>query len=356
MNPNGDRPNRRTGDFGYWKTTQKDTTVYMYDDASGLEVGKKRGLVYYDASNKKSQWLMHEYTTIDPNIPVGSREDKMKVNMFSSDIGKLQIWYLRQLMIYLIATWKIKVSSRLSKWKIKTLSCGRRLTLIKSVLNALPLYYMPLYKAPAAVLNELESIRRNFFDGSIKEDRKMMLIRWENILASKSKGGLGVSSLYASNRALIFKWIWRLFTNCSLIWANLIKAIHGTKGKLDVPNSKINGSIWQELVREFLSLKAKGIDCFSFIKHKLRNGENTTFWDDLWLGDSVLKTSHPRIFALESRKNISVAEKMNSASLDASFCRKPRGGAEEEQFMNLVSITSHVLLPQTVDRWSWTLK
>ncbi|GKA74578.1 NAC domain-containing protein [Tanacetum coccineum] len=79
MTPNGDRPNRRTGDFGYWKTTQKDTTVYMYDDANGLEVGKKRCLVYYDASNKKSQWLMHEYTTIDPNIPVGSREDKMKV-------------------------------------------------------------------------------------------------------------------------------------------------------------------------------------------------------------------------------------------------------------------------------------
>ncbi|GJX23690.1 hypothetical protein Tco_0228135, partial [Tanacetum coccineum] len=198
-----------------------------------------------------------------------------------------------------------------------------RLTLIKSVLNALPLYYMPLYKAPAAVLNELESIRRNFFNGSIKEDRKMMLIRWENILASKSKGGLGVSSLYASNRALLFKWIWRLFANFSSIWANLIKAIHGTKGKLDVPNSKISGSIWQELVQEFLSLKAKGIDCFSFIKRKLGNGENTTFWDDLWLGDSVLKTSHPRIFALESRKNISVAEKMNSDSLDASFLSHP---------------------------------
>nr|GFB95556.1 NAC domain-containing protein [Tanacetum cinerariifolium] len=51
MNPNGDRPNRRTRDFGYWKTTQKDSMVC--DDASGLEVGKRRCLVYYDASNKK---------------------------------------------------------------------------------------------------------------------------------------------------------------------------------------------------------------------------------------------------------------------------------------------------------------
>lgn len=77
MTPNGDRPNRMTRDFGYWKTTKKDSTVS--DDASGLEVGKKRSLVYYDASNKKSQWLMHEYTTMNPNIPVGSIEDKMKV-------------------------------------------------------------------------------------------------------------------------------------------------------------------------------------------------------------------------------------------------------------------------------------
>nr|GEY66653.1 NAC domain-containing protein [Tanacetum cinerariifolium] len=79
MTPNEDRPNKRTRIFGYWKMSQKVTMVYMCDDASGLEVGNKRCLVYCDASNKKSQWLMHEYTTIDPNIPVGSKEDKLKV-------------------------------------------------------------------------------------------------------------------------------------------------------------------------------------------------------------------------------------------------------------------------------------
>nr|GEX14620.1 NAC domain-containing protein [Tanacetum cinerariifolium] len=79
MTPKADRPNRRTGDFGYWRMTHKFTTVYMCDDASGLEVRKKRCLAYFDASNMKSQWLMHEYTTIDPNILVGSREDKMKL-------------------------------------------------------------------------------------------------------------------------------------------------------------------------------------------------------------------------------------------------------------------------------------
>nr|GFA80938.1 RNA-directed DNA polymerase, eukaryota [Tanacetum cinerariifolium] len=41
-----------------------------------------------------------------------------------------------------------KLSSRLSKWKLKTLSIGGRLTLIKSVLTSLPLYHMSIFKCP----------------------------------------------------------------------------------------------------------------------------------------------------------------------------------------------------------------
>ncbi|GKB94948.1 RNA-directed DNA polymerase, eukaryota [Tanacetum coccineum] len=53
-----------------------------------------------------------------------------------------------------------KVRTRLSKWKVKTLSIGGRLTLLKSVLGAVPLYSMSIYKAPKGVLHELEMIPR----------------------------------------------------------------------------------------------------------------------------------------------------------------------------------------------------
>ncbi|GJZ17234.1 hypothetical protein Tco_0553357 [Tanacetum coccineum] len=101
-------------------------------------------------------------------------------------------------------------------------------------------------------------------------------------------------------------------------------------------NPKIRGSIWQELIREFSSLKAKGIDCVSYIKRKLGNGENTLLWEDIWLGDSALKSTYPRLFALKTRKDITVAEKMGLASLDFSFRRIRRGGVEDEQFKNLI--------------------
>lgn len=44
---------------------------------------------------------------------------------------------------------------RLSAWKAKTLSIGGRLTLVKSILGSLPLYYFFLFKAPQKVLNLL---------------------------------------------------------------------------------------------------------------------------------------------------------------------------------------------------------
>ena len=68
-----------------------------------------------------------------------------------------------------------------------------------------------------------------------------------------------------------------------------------------------------------------------------------------------MKTQYPRLYALDLCKDISVAEKMNDASLDLSFRPQPRGGTEEEQFCDLSFRLSEVILPQMIDRWVWTL-
>nr|GFC43292.1 RNA-directed DNA polymerase, eukaryota, reverse transcriptase zinc-binding domain protein [Tanacetum cinerariifolium] len=48
----------------------------------------------------------------------------------------------------------------------KTLSIGGRLTLLKSVLGASPLYTMSIFKVPRDVLKEMEAIRNHFFNGA----------------------------------------------------------------------------------------------------------------------------------------------------------------------------------------------
>nr|GEW65466.1 RNA-directed DNA polymerase, eukaryota [Tanacetum cinerariifolium] len=52
-------------------------------------------------------------------------------------------------------------------------------------------------------------------------------------LAYKDKGGLGVSSIFALNRGLMFKWIWRFYTQDTSLWVRVIKAIYGEAGNMD---------------------------------------------------------------------------------------------------------------------------
>ncbi|GKB27723.1 hypothetical protein Tco_0867124 [Tanacetum coccineum] len=114
---------------------------------------------------------------------------------------------------------------------MKTLSIGGRLTLLKSVLGSMPIFHMFIFKVPSGVLRMLESICNYFFNGHDTNSKKASWVNWKKVLASKESGGLGVSSLYALNRGLMFKWIWRFHMQESSLWVRVIKAIHGVNVK-----------------------------------------------------------------------------------------------------------------------------
>ena len=115
---------------------------------------------------------------------------------------------------------------------MKTLSIGGRLTLLKSVIGSMPIYHMSIFMVPMKVLHRMESIRCHFFNGIDLDSKKSIWVKWNNVLTSKEKGGLGVSSLYALNRALMFKWVWRFKSDTTSFLASFIKAMHGSDGLL----------------------------------------------------------------------------------------------------------------------------
>nr|GEV20092.1 RNA-directed DNA polymerase, eukaryota, reverse transcriptase zinc-binding domain protein [Tanacetum cinerariifolium] len=129
-----------------------------------------------------------------------------------------------------------KLKQRLSKWKLKTLSIGGRLTLLKSVLGSSPIYNMSLFKVPKTVLNMMEG-----------------------------------------------------------------------------------------------------------------NGMRTSFWNDFWIGDTQLKNLFPRLYALESIKESSVADKLQ-AHIASSFRRAVRGGVETQQLNHLLDLLGSVILSNMEDR------
>ncbi|GJV89233.1 glycine dehydrogenase A, mitochondrial [Tanacetum coccineum] len=249
-----------------------------------------------------------------------------------------------------------RVYARLSKWKMKTLSIRGRLTLLKSVLGSMHIYHLSIFRVPMGVLRRLESIRSYFFNGHDPNSKRTSWVKWKNVLASKEKGGLGVSSLYALNRGLMFKWVWRFFTQNTSLWSRVIKAIHGEDGKVGKQVKSAFPSYWMDIVHEINVLKNQGINLLNCMQMKLGNGDKTAFWEDIWIGHIVLKDLYPRIYALETCKFVKVGTKLTQSSLDFSFRRKPRGGIEQEQYEALLVQVQDVNLVPVSDRWKWSLE
>ena len=55
-----------------------------------------------------------------------------------------------------------KCEKKLTRWKSQYISLGGRVTLINSVLDALPTYMMSIFPIPNGVIQRLDKIRRDF--------------------------------------------------------------------------------------------------------------------------------------------------------------------------------------------------
>ncbi|GJW18505.1 RNA-directed DNA polymerase, eukaryota [Tanacetum coccineum] len=126
-----------------------------------------------------------------------------------------------------------------------------------------------LPSVPKVVLVSMEALRRRFFDGALDNEKKISWIKWSKILSPKKHGGLRVSSLYALNRALLFKWVWRYISQDNSLWARVISSIHGLKIQDHCLSSS---SIWNSIVREVRVLKNHGVDLVSYCVKRVGNG------------------------------------------------------------------------------------
>ncbi|GJT80550.1 RNA-directed DNA polymerase, eukaryota [Tanacetum coccineum] len=157
-------------------------------------------------------------------------------------------------------------------------------------------------KLQARYLNEVTSTVFDSFD------RKISWVAWDNVLASKLNGGLGVSSFFALNRALLLKWVWRFISGDGSLWCKVIQEIYGSKFDLHVTDQP---SIWCSILREVKSLK----DFWRYVANK--NGK-------------LLRSS-------------------------ASFRRDVADGALLSSGMKPFSILHSVVLSSSKDRWTCDL-
>lgn len=71
--------------------------------------------------------------------------------------------------------------------------------------QAIPTYFMCLFKIPKAICAKINSILSNYWWGQTKDEKKIHWINWQKLCTHKKNGGMGFRDISAFNLAMLAK-------------------------------------------------------------------------------------------------------------------------------------------------------
>jgi ribonuclease HI len=168
-----------------------------------------------------------------------------------------------------------QVSSKLAAWKATQLSFAGRLTLAKSVIEAVPTYPMMSSKIPKAY--EIQRIQRNFLWGDTDQKRRYHAVKWDTVTTPKWSGGLGLRKLVTMNQACLMKLNWKFHSNNNNLWCSVLKVkyVDGRANGLEETRST-DSTLWKSLVA--LNTKMEEYSVWS-----VRDEAVVDAWNDAWV-------------------------------------------------------------------------
>ena len=105
-----------------------------------------------------------------------------------------------------------KLEVRINNWCNRWLSRAGRLVLIKSVFEAIPVYWMALAWIPKSILNRSRRICSNFLWSGKKYQKVLPWIKWDQIARPKALGGWRIKNTPFFAKELVAKLGWRLIS------------------------------------------------------------------------------------------------------------------------------------------------
>ena len=121
-----------------------------------------------------------------------------------------------------------RMKQKLSSWTLRPLNLPSRLVLIKSVLQAMPIYLFSVLSALKSVLREIRHIQHIFLWGGREDKEKFALVSWDSICQPKLKGGFGLREPKLMAEVQGVKVWWRLVSHSSEPWARLWCSKYGS--------------------------------------------------------------------------------------------------------------------------------
>eukprot|EP00253_Pinus_taeda_P018287 PITA_18287 len=192
------------------------------------------------------------------------RERNRMVNLFPFPIQPLEapfkyLGFWLKPAVYKKEDWNwliAKIESRISHWSFRWLYRADRLTLIKSILSAIPVYWAALTWIPKGVMEKIHRICCRFLWAGSKESSGLPWVAWDKVARPKEWGGWGIKRPSEFTISSAAKSGWRLISMENL-WTRVVKRNYIDPTPLEEwirsQNKKENNSsvIWKATVEAF---------------------------------------------------------------------------------------------------------
>jgi hypothetical protein len=164
----------------------------------------------------------------------------------------------------------------------------------------------------------------------------------------KEQGGLGIQNFEVQNKCLLSKWLFKLLNEDGL-WQELLRNKY-------IKNKTLGSCVKKPLDSHFWKSLMNVKDTFlRYGYFNVKDGSQTRFWVDTWLGNKPLKDKFPALFSIVRRKQDSIATVLNTITLNISF-RRNLVGANLTNWNRIVASLQQLSLSQEKDGFFWGLK
>ncbi|KAF7820537.1 ribonuclease H [Senna tora] len=177
-----------------------------------------------------------------------------------------------------------KVEFKLAGWKSRLLSQSGRLTLIKSVLQASPIYQLSVLPMPNKYADRIDALSTNFYWGHNNNKSSIHLAPKQTLFKSRDSGGLGLHQTSLFNKALMAKQVWRVVSQPTSVYSQWARAKYFNNNMELLPKKTTQpAAIWR-------CLDKSGSLIFYHLWWKIATGEQVPLGSRFWW---PLQTSYP---------------------------------------------------------------
>jgi len=322
----------------------------LFSKATGMDINVgKSSLISHRLSPREVEDITGHFPFTHSGMDEGLKYlgFYLKANLYQS-----RDWY-----------WLIgKVEKRLKGWSHKWLSRAGRLVLVKSVLEAIPVYWLSLSWIPLGILEKIRRLCFRYLWSGKSENQVTPWVGWKKIAIPKGLGGWGLKNIFHFAKALAAKGGWRIIKADNL-WTRVIRHKYLSHGSVEdwVRNprkSHRGGSvIWKALVKAFPLIESN-------LAWAVGNGEKFQVGKDPWMGSALQHILPAHVIRALRQRGIKYLNQLSVHRAEDPWTQHWRRAQdigldppEADVFNNYINnlVQAHIQLNEHEDEMVWDL-